>query len=131
VIEQDENLPDDKTYRATFELPGAACKVSETEFDFSYTCSWPQADTADWPGTVRQARTLVNALAECSQLKAVDFGESRDGDAIRWRGIVSYNYASRMKVEVTASNFAGVSRRQPKRLAAIYLAVRYRRETRP
>ena len=131
VIEADENESDDKTYRATLMLPGATCKIHETELNYQYNCSWPQADSADWQGTVGQARTLARALAACSQLPMVDAGETHIGNSIRWRGFLGFSYASGVKVEVTASNFATSSRHLPSRMSSIYLTIAYQRHAQP
>lgn len=131
VIESDENRPDDQTYRSTYALPGGTCKISEDEFEFSYNCSWELFDPDDWQGAINQTRALATALAQCSNRPMVEIGESESGSSKRWRGLVSFPYPSRTKVEVTAANFAPNSRALPRRMSFVRLAVTYRRETHP
>jgi len=131
VIEDDDDLGFDKTYRATLSLPGGTCRVNETEYTYRYICTWSHADPDDWTGAVAEARALGTALAGCSRLQFVDAGETSNKKDVVWRGMVAHQYGNRVKTEVTAQRYANTVPRRPPHKIIIVMTVSYRRETRP
>lgn len=132
VIEDDEELGWDNTYKATLSMPGGTCRVNQNEYNYQYICRWSHAEGEDWDGAVAQARTLLAAVAGCSGRRTADTGvTASDGGGLVWRGLVSYRYAERFKVEVSAQRYFSNVRRIMANKIIIVMRVSFRRETRP
>jgi hypothetical protein len=130
TIEDWEDLGFSKTYHATFSLPGGRCTITDTEYDYTYACSWKQ-NADDWQGAMAEARTLAQSLAACSEVRLIEFGESNEENGnLRWRARLNLNSAERTSVEVNASNFASHMRRSPPRLSAIHMRIKYEKNRR-